>query len=337
MQKTLIIGDIHGCYAELLDLLDKAGIGDGDLVVSVGDLVDRGPEPAEVVEWFQARANSVVICGNHERKHVRGVLSYSQQVTKLQIGERYEEQVRWMAGLPYHWEREDVRVVHWGMFPGVPLAEVPEDVRAGTASGDARLKERFGAGPWYEHYQDDVPIVFGHAVVGPEPLVIRDRIFGLDTGACHGMRLTGLLLPELRLVSVPARRDHWASVRNFWQAPVLRTLPWADMTFEQIEKKVRSLRDPELDEAVLAKISAWTVELRAAVPGLCARLDAEVERISASAGEEFGRMAAAHPAASWLQRRKQGKLSPVHLGCATPQQLIELGRALGVELVATPM
>ena len=227
MQKTLIIGDIHGCHAELLELLAKAGIGDEDLVVSVGDLVDRGPEPGEVVDWFRARENSVVICGNHERKHVRGVLSYSQQITRLQIGARYEEQVRWMAGLPYHWEREDVRVVHWGLFPGVPLAEVPEDVRAGTASGDARLKERFGEGPWYEHYQDDVPVVFGHAVVGPEPLVIRDRIFGIDTGACHGMRLTGLLLPELKLISVPARRDHWAEVRNAWQAPVLRTLTLA--------------------------------------------------------------------------------------------------------------
>jgi len=50
MQNTLIIGDIHGCHAELLDLLDRAAIGDGDLVVSVGDLVDRGPEPGEVVE-----------------------------------------------------------------------------------------------------------------------------------------------------------------------------------------------------------------------------------------------------------------------------------------------
>ena len=124
MQKTLIIGDIHGCHAELLELLAKAGIGDEDLVVSVGDLVDRGPEPGEVVDWFRARENSVVICGNHERKHVRGVLSYSQQITRLQIGARYEEQVRWMAGLPYHWEREDVRVVHWGLFPGVPLAEL---------------------------------------------------------------------------------------------------------------------------------------------------------------------------------------------------------------------
>ena len=130
---------------------------------------------------------------------------------------------------------------------------------------------------------------------------IRDRIFGIDTGACHGMRLTGLLLPELKLISVPARRDHWAEVRNAWQAPVLRTLPWAGMTFEQIEKKVRSLRDPELDDSVLARVSAWTQALRAAVPELNARLDAEVLRIVDEAGAEFGRVAA-----SLRNRRRAG-------------------------------
>jgi serine/threonine protein phosphatase 1 len=215
MQKTLIVGDIHGCHAELLDLLAKAGVADGDLVVSVGDLVDRGPDPGPVIDFFRARANAVVICGNHERKHVRGIFSPSQLITREQLGpDRYSGDVAWMATLPYHFERPDVRVVHFGCFPGVPLADVPEDVRAGTTSGSKKLERRFGKQPWWDFYQDDVPIVFGHAVIGPEPLIVRDRVFGIDTGACHGMRLTGLLLPERRIVSVPARADHWATVRN---------------------------------------------------------------------------------------------------------------------------
>lgn len=335
--QTLIIGDIHGCYTELLDLLAAAGIGDEDLVVSVGDLVDRGPDPGAVLDFFQKRENSVVICGNHERKHIRGVLSYSQQVTKQQLGDRYEEHVRWMAGLPYHWEREDVRVVHWGLYPGVPLDEVPEDVRAGTTSGDTRLRERLGDRPWYDFYKDAKPVVFGHAVVGAEPLVIEDRIFGLDTGACHGMRLTGLLLPSLRLVSVPAVANHWETVRKQWQAPVLRTLPWAGMTFEQIDKKLRSLRDPELGDEVLDAIAAWATSLRAALPGLREKLDAEVARLLHEVGEDFGRAASLLPAGSWLLRRRTGKLSPEHLGCAGPQQLITLATALGVTLPAEPL
>jgi hypothetical protein len=62
-----------------------------------------------------------------------------------------------------------------------------------------------------------------------------------------------------------------------------------------------------------------------------------VARISREAGADFGRVAAAHPAASWLLRWWQGRLSPEHLGCATPQQLLKLASGLGVELPAAPM
>ena len=254
MQKTLIIGDIHGCHAELLDLLDRAAIG-----------------------------------------------------------------------------------VHWGLYPGVPLDQVPEDVRAGTTSGEAKLRERYGERPWYDFYEDDKPVVFGHAVVGAEPLVLRDRIFGLDTGACHGMRLTGLLLPTMQLVSVPARANHWVRVRSEWQAPVLRSLAWSTMTFEQIDKKVRSLRDPELGAEVLDGIIRWVAQLREAIPQIRERLDAEVARITGESGEEFGRVAAAHPAGSWLIRRQRGRLSAEHLGCPTPRELVTLAAGVGVQLPAEPL
>ncbi len=53
------------------------------------------------------------------------MLSYSQQVTREQLGDGYDDAVRWMATLPYHWERPDVRVVHYGLLAyGVPLADV---------------------------------------------------------------------------------------------------------------------------------------------------------------------------------------------------------------------
>lgn len=332
----LIIGDIHGCHGELLDLLDRAGIADDEPIVSVGDLVDRGPAPGPVLDFFRSRPNALAICGNHERKHVRGVLTYSQQVTRLQLNGRYDDAVRWMAGLPYHLETDDVRVVHWGLYPGVPLEQVPEDVRAGTTSGEARLRDRFGDRPWYELYDDDKPVVFGHAVVGDEPLRVDDRIFGLDTGACHGGRLTGLVLPARRIVSVRAREDHWARTRAAWQGPVLRTLPWRTMTFEQIDRKLRTLQDPELGDAPLLRIGAWLASLRGAIPEVRERLDAEVARLHEQAGERFGAAAAAHPAASWIHRWHAGKLSRTHLGCSSPADLVRLAGALGLTLDDEP-
>lgn len=336
VMNTLIIGDIHGCFDELVELCDRAGIGDGDVVVSVGDVVDRGPQPGEVVDFFRRRPGSVVLMGNHERKHVRGVLSYGQEVTREQLGDRYADDVRWMSTLPYHLERPDVRVVHFGHFPGVALDEVPEDVRAGTTSGEGRLRERYGDRPWWEHYDDDVPIVFGHHVVGPEPLVVRDRVFGVDTGACHGLALTGLVLPARRLVSVPAREDHWACVRKRWQVPVLRRQPWPTMTFEQIGKKVGKLRDPELGDESLDRILGWIESLRATIPSLRDALEGEATRLEAEGGD-FGRAAAAHPAGAWLLRHRAGRLSPTHLGCSTPADLVRLARALGRELPAEPL
>ncbi len=104
MQKTLIIGDIHGCFAELLALLDKAGLGEEDAVIGIGDIVDRGPETPQVVEFFQKTPNARSIMGNHERKHVRAArhevkLSISQQISQVQFGAAYQEALEWMSGL----------------------------------------------------------------------------------------------------------------------------------------------------------------------------------------------------------------------------------------------
>ena len=49
----LIIGDIHGCYDELQQLLDKSGISDDDEIIAIGDLFDRGPKPREVFRFFR--------------------------------------------------------------------------------------------------------------------------------------------------------------------------------------------------------------------------------------------------------------------------------------------
>lgn len=69
--QTLVIGDIHGCYDEFQALLDKAGLTEGDAIISVGDCVDRGPDTPAVLRFFQEKPNALLIMGNHERKHVR--------------------------------------------------------------------------------------------------------------------------------------------------------------------------------------------------------------------------------------------------------------------------
>ena len=64
----LIIGDIHGCYKEFRDLLDKAGLGDGDEIIAIGDLLDRGPKPRKIIKYFMNNPHALALQGNHERK-----------------------------------------------------------------------------------------------------------------------------------------------------------------------------------------------------------------------------------------------------------------------------
>jgi serine/threonine protein phosphatase 1 len=331
MSRTILVGDVHGCWDELRDLLDRVALTADDTLVSVGDLVDRGPAPGPVVDLFRTRPNTVTVCGNHERKHVRGVLSRSQEIARIQLGDRYEEAVAWMSGLPYHWETPEVRVVHAALLPGVPVADTPDDVLCGTTSGTARLEKRLGTVRWHEQYEDPVPVVFGHHVV-EEPLVREGRFYGIDTGACHGMALTALILPSFELVSVKARADHWRAVSRAHEVPVLAGRGWAGMTFEQLERRAGELAGGASPEgrAFLDRVRAWSDALRAEIPALAAAIDEQVAALVDAHGEDrFADAAAAHPASDLLFRRRAGRLSDGHLGCSGPGDVLRLAARLG--------
>ncbi|MCK4961662.1 MAG: metallophosphoesterase [Anaerolineales bacterium] len=47
--RTLVIGDIHGYYVELQELLEKADLTREDKIIALCDIVDRGPKSAEVL------------------------------------------------------------------------------------------------------------------------------------------------------------------------------------------------------------------------------------------------------------------------------------------------
>lgn len=54
--RTIVVGDIHGCYDELIVLLEQVKLGSKDRVVAVGDLVTKGPKSREVLELFMSDA-----------------------------------------------------------------------------------------------------------------------------------------------------------------------------------------------------------------------------------------------------------------------------------------
>jgi hypothetical protein len=251
MLNTLIIGDIHGCYMELQALLDKAGLGSGDAVIGIGDIVDRGPETPQVVEFFQKAPNTRAIMGNHERKHVRAArhevkLSISQQISQAQLGQAYPEALAWMSGLPLYIELENAIIVHGYLEPGISLEQQNPSVLCGTMGGEKILRQRYDR-PWYELYNADKPVIAGHYnyTGTDQPFIFRDKVYGLDTDCVTGKALTGILLPSFQFVSVPSRGNLWMQVHRAYQGAQQKRstqrVPAAAEWSEEQEEKLNTL------------------------------------------------------------------------------------------------
>ena len=246
--KQLIIGDIHGCYTELLDLLEQAGLSDQEEIIAIGDIVDRGPDSPRVLAFFRERPRARSIQGNHERKHVRSwrgevMPALSQRITRQQIGEEaYPDAVAFMDALPRFLELPEAILVHGFWEPGLSVAEQREVVIVGTMTGEMYLRERY-VRPWYELYNGEKPIVVGHLdYLGTgQPFVYRDRVFGLDTGCCCGGSLTGLILPDFRFVSVHSHADYWRRIRAEFKPVKREQVPEPPVVWDETSAAVLNL------------------------------------------------------------------------------------------------
>lgn len=333
MRRTVIIGDIHGCFDELLELLQEVNLRPDDLLVSVGDLVDRGPAPGEVVRFFRERPNSVVVMGNHERKHVRGIFSYAQEITRLQLGERYAETVRWMRTLPYFFENEHVRVVHAAMLPGVPPAEQREEILCGSTSGERELAALFPDSHWHDHYTDAKPVVVGHHV---------DRA-GADDPRRQGLRPGHRRLPWLepdRAVRSGIHGPLGGGARGSlvdrqapWQLPVLKSKPWHGFTWSELTATIaRFSSAPDVaTRGWLETVEKWAADLRSSFPALVAAAHRVADELTT---DELRR----HPAAQCLFQARNGRLDQTSLArqCSTPRRTVDLAAALGLTLPELP-
>jgi hypothetical protein len=300
---TLIIGDIHGCYDELQALLDKASIGDDEPIIALGDVVDRGPASPQTLLFLQQRPLTQVLMGNHERKHVRHArgelrLASSQRITIAQFAELnldYAAAVDYMAGLPLYLELPEAILIHGYLEPDVPLPQQRATVLAGTMGGDNYLIKQYGR-PWYELYQGTKPVIVGHRnYTGSEvPFVYRDLIYGLDTSVYAGKALTALLLPQFRLISVPAKANHWLAVRQQYRYLLPKRKPprpippeklrwskladWLEQAANQSDPSSTQQAERERAEQIVAEAQAVLPQLPAALTALFAAEQARLVR-----------------------------------------------------------
>ncbi|MEB2313283.1 MAG: metallophosphoesterase [Sorangiineae bacterium] len=230
MGRTVIVGDVHGCRAELEALLDRAAFSSADRLVSVGDLVARGPDTLGVLALLR-RVGGRAVLGNHEERLLaaRAARRRDQPGPRLSpsharvLAELGDDDWSFLSALPLELELPEhgVRVVHAGVVPGIPFAEQEPWLITHIRSldGHGRPTERWGKVPWGARYAGPPHVVFGHnAQRAPQ---LHADATGLDTGCVYGNRLTALVLPEgappppveeraEALVSVPAAREYFA-------------------------------------------------------------------------------------------------------------------------------
>jgi hypothetical protein len=214
LARTLVVGDIHGCYDELQDLLALVGFTGDDRLVCVGDLVVKGERSREVLDLFMTDARFASVLGNHDRAVMRALrgeeieLKHTQEQCVGELSRHGRRYAEYLSSLPLWLDLGAYAVVHAGVRPGVPLSgQTIEDLTELRTLGPDRTS-RAGV-PWYDLYDGEKTVLFGHWPASPPRR--GPGALGLDTGCVYGYELTALVLEEGRLVSVPARRAYSGS------------------------------------------------------------------------------------------------------------------------------
>jgi len=218
-ERIYAIGDVHGCFDLFEDLIgriredDEARTPRRTTIIQVGDLIDRGPRSADVVDlmmhFTRLSKHLVVLKGNHEQVMVdalhgdlgmlNGWLRVGGRETLASWGvpseslERSQKDIlkiarkaiprktrTWLNDLPVHYQSGDFLFVHAGIRPGVPLARQEEDDLLWIADEFLDASEAHFA-----------VIVHGHSIDEAGP-VLRENRIALDTGAYRTGRLSAV-------------------------------------------------------------------------------------------------------------------------------------------------
>lgn len=330
--RTFVIGDIHGCYDELMELTEKTGLKEDDLLIALGDVVDRGNKSKAVYDFLRGRPNTIVLIGNHERKHQNGILSYAQEIVKVQFGDDYPGFLHWLDTLGYYYETADAIIVHAFFEHNKKLQEQKPEVLCGSTSGDRYLEKKYAPDTyWNEYYQGEKPIIYGHHVIGDTPK-IANNTYGIDTGCCHGRFLTAIELPGFKIHQVKAKKDYWKEEQKIWQIPVLKAKNWGDMLFADIDKQLAKLAYIEEAEIVryLADIKRWKEELQDMLPRIKADIDDLTRKLSDKHLEDFSMIAAKYSFKTYIFKSRSGKLETADLekGLNTPNKIADIKHQL---------
>ncbi len=238
-----IIGDVHGCGAELRTLLTRLGWQleyDGGTAVGAvhpggqaGGLRrrprrprPRHPRRAAAGHGHGQGGHALCVSGNHEAKLVRALgganvtVSHGLAESLAQLAAEPDDfrqaSLDFMDGLISHYVLDDGKLVvaHAGLkesYHGRSSGRVRSFALYGDTTGETDeygLPVRY---PWAQEYRGQAMVAYGHTPV-PKAEWVNNTIC-LDTGVVFGGSLTALRYPEREIVSVPAERQWYEPAR----------------------------------------------------------------------------------------------------------------------------
>ncbi|NER78639.1 MAG: serine/threonine protein phosphatase [Leptolyngbya sp. SIO1D8] len=206
MSRRIFIGDVHGHYDGLMSLLKEIAPTSEDRLYFVGDLIDRGAQSAQVVDFVYQNSHPCVL-GNHEQlllnafakdrlngNALHGWLYSGGQATLSSYENNPDllnEHLAWLRTLPLYLDLDDIWLVHAGLDPRLKVSEQ-------TMEECCWIRDAFHSDP--KPYFVNKLIVTGHTItftfpdIPPGQIVTGPGWLDIDTGAYHPKSgwLTGL-------------------------------------------------------------------------------------------------------------------------------------------------
>ena len=188
--KRYVVGDIHGCYDELIELyhkIDEHSNGDFRMIF-VGDYVDRGPDSKKVVDFVMKmqKRGDIALMGNHEDMILDGDFTYAEATLRSfnsSFMELPDYVTDWMRTLPLYYEDDTIIVAHAGADPAFPMDQQKRSILL-----------------WYR-YEERGPAFMGkHFYHGHTPfrgfIDTRDDRTNVDTGCVYDGQLTAAIVGD---------------------------------------------------------------------------------------------------------------------------------------------
>lgn len=194
--RRIVIGDVHGHYEGLMTLLNTIAPGADDQVYFLGDLIDRGPQSCQVIEFVKDSPYQSLL-GNHEhllleafpngQVYAPALQAWLQSGGRATVASYIEvellvKHVEWIRTLPTYLDLGDVWLVHAGVNPELPIEQ----------QGYAEfcwIRDEFHRS--VRPYFPDKTIITGHTItftfqgVAPGAIAQGRGWLGIDTGAYH--------------------------------------------------------------------------------------------------------------------------------------------------------